>query len=160
RIVQTIARAAASRQARVVWGRAWEAGGAPPYWPWIQIFRALGAPDDPFGEEATTAGGLDVSQARFARFDRAARWLKKESNDAALVIVLDDLHAADVSTLLFLHFLARDLFSSRLLLLGTYRDVEARLTSEVGSLIAKIAREGENLGLERLTRDEVLAWTR
>ncbi len=27
-------------------GRAWEAGGAMPYWPWVQIFRELGT--DPF----------------------------------------------------------------------------------------------------------------
>ena len=28
--------------ARSLWGRAWEWGGAPPFWPWIQVFRALG----------------------------------------------------------------------------------------------------------------------
>jgi hypothetical protein len=25
----------------VVWGRCWEAGGAPPYWPWIEVLRQL-----------------------------------------------------------------------------------------------------------------------
>ena len=29
------------RGARVVWGRCWEAGGAPAYWPWVQAIRAL-----------------------------------------------------------------------------------------------------------------------
>src|SRR5581483_11790957 len=24
-----------------VWGRAWEGGGAPPFWPWIQLARGL-----------------------------------------------------------------------------------------------------------------------
>src|SRR5262245_41749187 len=34
---------------KTLWGRAWEAGGAPAYWPWIQIVRELvttTAPDD------------------------------------------------------------------------------------------------------------------
>src|SRR5688500_8519517 len=25
----------------VAWGRAWEAGGAPAFWPWVQITRAF-----------------------------------------------------------------------------------------------------------------------
>ena len=157
RIVQTIAKMAAARDARVVWGRAWEAGGAPPFWPWVQIFRALGATDDPFAAD-DKAGGLDLMQARFAKFDSAARWLKKESTGGPLVLVLDDLHAADVSSLLFLQFLARDLGGSRLLILGTYRDAEARLAADVGALLAKIAREGEAIALGRLSREEVLAW--
>src|SRR5262249_46519666 len=42
RIAQAIADHAAKKStSRVVWGRAWEAGGAPAYWPWIQVFRAL-----------------------------------------------------------------------------------------------------------------------
>jgi DNA-binding winged helix-turn-helix (wHTH) protein/tetratricopeptide (TPR) repeat protein len=36
------ARAAASGAAiDVTWGRAWEEGGAPPFWPWIQVLRAI-----------------------------------------------------------------------------------------------------------------------
>src|SRR5262245_15481679 len=26
-----------------LWGRCWEADGRPPYWPWVQILRALHA---------------------------------------------------------------------------------------------------------------------
>src|SRR5580700_8189422 len=26
---------------RVLWGRCWEGGGAPAYWPWIQVIRSL-----------------------------------------------------------------------------------------------------------------------
>src|SRR5207244_10628519 len=24
----------------VLWGRCWESGGAPAYWPWVQVIRA------------------------------------------------------------------------------------------------------------------------
>ena len=32
--------------ALVLWGRAWEGGGAPAYWPWLRIIRRLGAERD------------------------------------------------------------------------------------------------------------------
>ena len=35
-----VALEAEARGAGVLWGRCWEAGGAPPYWPWVQALRA------------------------------------------------------------------------------------------------------------------------
>ena len=35
------------RGAQVLWGRAHEAAGAPPYWPWIQAVRSYVASADP-----------------------------------------------------------------------------------------------------------------
>src|SRR5438552_17817424 len=32
---------AAGRGFAVLWGRCWEAGGAPAYWPWLEILSAL-----------------------------------------------------------------------------------------------------------------------
>ena len=32
---------------KVFWGRCWEAGGAPAYWPWVQILRTAVASRDP-----------------------------------------------------------------------------------------------------------------
>ena len=37
---------AARCDARIVWGRCHEEAGAPPYWPWAQILRALAAAGD------------------------------------------------------------------------------------------------------------------
>lgn len=91
-------------------------------------------------------------------FDREARWLKEQARESLLVVVLDDLHAADVPSLLFLHFVVRDLAGTRLLVIGTYREVEARLAAETGALLAKIAREGGAIALARLSEDDVLEW--
>ncbi len=157
RLARAIGAVAEERGARLVWGRAWESGGAPSYWPWIQLFRALGAPSDPFAADEAD-GGIEVSQTRFTRFDRAARWLSAAADDQPIMIALDDLHAADVPSLLFLHFLARDLYRSRLLVVGTYRDPEARLAGAAGELLAKISREGTTIALDPLSRDDVLAW--
>ena len=40
RLLEELARASRAG-VDVLWGRAWEAGGAPAYWPWIQVLRAL-----------------------------------------------------------------------------------------------------------------------
>ena len=55
---------------RVLSGRCWEGGGAAPYWPWIQIFRDLGA--TPFEALVREEGG-DSQHKRFHLFDAAAR---------------------------------------------------------------------------------------
>ena len=42
RLMSELARVGSERGVRVVTGRCWEEGGAPPYWPWLQVIRALG----------------------------------------------------------------------------------------------------------------------
>jgi tetratricopeptide (TPR) repeat protein len=71
-----------------------------------------------------------------------------------LLVVLDDLHAADRSSLLLLHFLARELRGMKLLLLCTYRDVEARMDAETSELVARIGREGTCFALARLGSED------
>src|SRR5215469_5352509 len=39
RLAEELAREAQARGARVAFGRCWERGGAPAYWPWVQIIR-------------------------------------------------------------------------------------------------------------------------
>src|ERR1700674_2888673 len=39
RIADEISDIARARGMRVLWGRCWEAGDSPPYWPWIEILR-------------------------------------------------------------------------------------------------------------------------
>src|SRR5439155_4546549 len=36
-----IASRAKARGAKILWGRGWDGGGAPPYWPWRQAIRTL-----------------------------------------------------------------------------------------------------------------------
>ena len=48
---------------RVLWGRAWEAAGAPPYWPWVQAIRGFvrSMPPDDIRRDLGT-GIADVAQ--------------------------------------------------------------------------------------------------
>src|SRR6201995_4847739 len=54
-LARAFARAAANDGALVLWGSAWEEGGAPPYWPWAQALRSYARPAGP--EALATAAG-------------------------------------------------------------------------------------------------------
>ena len=93
--------------------------------------------------------------ARFELFDGVAQKLVRSARTAPLVVVLDDLHAADVPSIQLLHFCAREIREAPLLLVATYRDAEVRADAELSELIGRIAREGRSLLLHGLSPDDV-----
>ncbi|MBI4259981.1 MAG: AAA family ATPase [Actinobacteria bacterium] len=182
RLAERLARGAREDgRARVVWGRCWDSGGAPAYWPWVQVLRALlepapggGSPGVPppapadlthlaqllpgIGERPIPSPeppALDPDSARFAMFDSVARLLRSRGEEEPLVVVLDDLHAADVPSLLLIRFLARHLLEARLLLLGTVRDVDAEPPDDVAELLEETLAEAEVLRLRGLPAEDV-----
>jgi transcriptional regulator with XRE-family HTH domain/tetratricopeptide (TPR) repeat protein len=76
-----------------------------------------------------------------------------------LLLVLEDLHWADASTLLLLRFLVSKLAGSSLLVLGTHRSAEVELTPALADLLADVSRAGtgEHLALAPLSPAEVSA---
>jgi tetratricopeptide (TPR) repeat protein len=65
-------------------------------------------------------GNPDV--ARFQLFDAATSFLMAVSERQPLLLVLDDLHAADTPSLLLLRFASGELARGRVLVVGSYRD--------------------------------------
>jgi tetratricopeptide (TPR) repeat protein len=57
------------------------------------------------------------------------------------VLVLDDLHWADQPSLLLLQFVSRELNNSRLLLVGTYRDMELSRQHPLAESLGELTRE-------------------
>jgi tetratricopeptide (TPR) repeat protein len=166
---------AAARGFTVLWGRCWEAGGAPAYWPWLDPIAALaGALDDAalarvLGDGASLLGEIvpelrarlpdtpagappPVDEGRFRLWRAVSALLHEAARGKPVFVVLDDLHACDLSSLSLLHFVARQLRPMRALLLGSYRDVEARMDAATGDLLSKVGREGTTLTLARLDR--------
>jgi DNA-binding SARP family transcriptional activator len=139
RLADELANVARARGAQVVWGRCWQGGGAPAYWPWIQVLRALGHDLVP---EATGAD-VDVQEARFRLYDTTASVLRHAACAQPIVIVLDDLHAADQSTLTLLEFLTSAVISAPLLIVGTYRDTELSADHPFSEALAELGRGGE-----------------
>src|SRR5215211_7123508 len=97
RLMQEVARQAADRGWQVAAGRCWEEGGAPAYWPWIQAVRALGGDFERLA--AATGESVDPQTVRFRLFDSVAQFLVETANARPLVVLLDDLHAADTASL-------------------------------------------------------------
>ena len=149
-----------------------------PYWPFIQVLRSVcrGLDADALGALAqrawdrahrahARAPASDPRARVFARprhardrfqlFDGVSSFLHAVAAKAPQLVVLDDLHAADPSSLLLLQFLVRDLRSGALLVVGTYRDAEARLAPEIGRTLTLVAREATVLPLRRLHQREV-----
>jgi DNA-binding CsgD family transcriptional regulator/tetratricopeptide (TPR) repeat protein len=97
------------------------------------------------------AAALTTASDRYQLFDAVRTLLQRASSRALVVLVLDDLHQADASSLLLLEFVARELSDSRLLLVATYRadEVSRRLLETMGELarvgLQKVVLEG--LGL-------------
>jgi hypothetical protein len=157
---------AKARGAEAVWGTCWEGDGAPGFWPWIQVVRAL-APEGKAGEgvlgELTgvteeRGGGVlgDESAIRFRTYDTAATYVRRRAAQRPLVVVIDDLHWADVSSLRLLVFLARQLHDAAVLVIGTYRDVEVMVGDHPARpLLAELAGQAELIRLTGLTADEV-----
>ena len=84
---------------------------------------------------------LDPEAARFRLFDAVSSFLTRAAAKRPIVLVLDDLHAADEPSLLLLQFVARGLGDSRLLVVGAYRDVDPTLRDPLASTLAELGRE-------------------
>ncbi|MGH7290311.1 MAG: ATP-binding protein, partial [Myxococcota bacterium] len=97
----------------------------------------------------------DAAEARFRLFDSVATLLKESARAHPLVIILDDLHEADMASLQMLQFLARVLHTANVLIIGTYRDAEMRRSSERSALMDEIVRDAVPLPLAPLTENEV-----
>ena len=169
--------------AQVLWGRAWDGGGAPAYWPWLRIMRRLAAERDlgasvaELGQEASrrlsrlmpdlapAAAQLpapdarpdpgDSDAARFQVFDAVTTLLRAAAEQGPLVLILDDLHGADRPSLLLLGFLAVHLRDTPILVIGTYREAEARLDAELAGTLGDIIRHGQRLPLRGLRERDV-----
>ena len=84
---------------------------------------------------------LESEGARFRLFDSMTAFLKSAAAARPLVLVLDDLHAADEPSLLLLQFVARELGDSRLLIVGAYRDVDPTPADPLTTTLTELARE-------------------
>ena len=160
RLMQEFAGTAPDRGWQVVVGRCWEEGGAPPYWPWIQVVRAAGGEFERLARTPSNVAagpGADPESVRFRLFDAVTRFLVESALARPLVIVVDDLHAADAPSLLLLRFLGGAIADSRLLVVASYRETESR-AHELAAIFGELARVGRRVALRGLSTDEVEAY--
>jgi DNA-binding CsgD family transcriptional regulator len=121
-----------------------------PSWPELaRLLPALGEPD-------RTGPPEQAAQARL--FELLLGLLDRLSEQAPLVLVVEDLHWADRSTRDLLAFLARNLRRKRILVVVTYRNDDPG-HQQLGPYLAELDRSGrvERIELRRLDRAQTVA---
>jgi hypothetical protein len=104
-----------------------------------------------------TPTAADSEAARFLLSDAVGRFLRGVADAGPVLVVLDDLHAADAPSLLLLRFLAQTATDERLVIVGAYRDADPRV-HELAGLLGDLARVGRRLPLGGLSRPEAAAY--
>jgi DNA-binding CsgD family transcriptional regulator/tetratricopeptide (TPR) repeat protein len=110
-----------------------------PYLPFVDALRPLG---DPWQVDKTSGG----SQLRV--FETTLALLTKRAASRPVMLVLEDLHWADTSTLDLVVFLAHNLVDRPVLLLGTSRADELASKERAGRLADGVRRSGSAMVLE------------
>ncbi|CAL8480855.1 AAA family ATPase [Caballeronia sp. S22] len=164
RLAQQIGWSAARDNFSVYWGRCPEEPGAPAYWPWRQIFRAF-LETDPGGGVAHLVGAdaliigaaipevlvhddadnmlprpIDTAQARFELFDAITRFWRSAARGHPILLVFDDLHCADPTSIRLLAFFAGQLADTSIMVLGTYRDTDVEGDHPLNDAFADLIR--------------------
>jgi DNA-binding SARP family transcriptional activator len=176
RLVAELAETARAGGARCLSGRCFEASASQPYGPIIEALRAAAATEDlaglglgevwlrelarlvpelatglPRGDNAP----LDGLRDRERLFESVRLLVAALAARGPLLIVLEDLHWADETSLSLLGSLTRHLAGLPVLLLGTYRAEE--LGAESRRLLRALAATGRRLGLGPLSATDTAA---
>jgi class 3 adenylate cyclase len=180
RLVDEIAVETRARGMFVVRGQCYDMEGAAPYVPFVEaieygltvtardVFRAaMGEAGPEIARFVPKVRGafpdlppplaLPTDQARHYMFESVCDFFARAAAIQPMLLVLEDLHWADVSTTQMLESVARRVGRSALLVVGTYRDVDLRPSDPFMRGIEHLSRLPgvTRITLKRLGPDEV-----
>jgi len=182
RLAEELISEARKRGITALLGRCYEGEGRPPYIPLVEMLESaarmypLEALRDMLGDSAAEVAKLlpelrrlfpDIpsspelppEQERRYLFNGMRDFLARAANVQALMLVFDDLHWADESTMLLVRHIGQQLSGLPILMVGTYRDVELDLRGPLGQALEEMLRQrlAHNLILKRLPVSAVSA---
>ena len=173
RLAQEAGSFATDRGFLVAYGRCYEQQAETPFVPLFEVFETLeelvpalvreGAVERwpsvatllPEKRLATVPPARSSQDAAQLLYRSAVGLVRELAEHRPVAILLDDLHWADDATLELLTHLARHTASSRVFLLGTFRDAEVTSAHPVRRLAHSLYRErlAGAIGLDRFDRD-------
>lgn len=181
RLVKEAKTYATAQDFRVVQGNCFPTDLSCPYAPLLDLLRALLAQSDattihgmlkPFARDlypllpdvvapvtdlttAQPSTALEPEQEKRRIFTALAQCFVSLATQRPLLLIVEDLHWSDDTSLEFLHYLARRISDHPLMLLMTYRNDQIR--SVLGSWLAQLDRErlAKEFLLLSLSRNEV-----
>jgi len=185
RIAEELMAEASDRGMLALIGHCYEQEGSPPYIPFVEVLEAATRTVDPdalrtaLGDSAPEVAKLlpglrklfpDIppppelppEQERRYLFNGMLAFLSRAAQTQPLLFVLDDLHWADDSTLLLMEQLAQQAPQHRLLIVGTYRDVELEVGRPLARTLEALLRQrlAHRISLRRLQEETVGAMLR
>jgi tetratricopeptide (TPR) repeat protein/KaiC/GvpD/RAD55 family RecA-like ATPase len=183
RLVRELGAYARSRGVQVLYGRCpalFRMDGVPPYILWKevikdyletctpeQLYRVIGFYPAEVAKLVPEISqrlrsipqSLPISpeQEQNRLFEAVSQFVTNISRETPLLVVLDDLQWTDPSSLLLLHYLARDVQKTPLLLLGAYRSTDIDSKHPLTPVLAELNREGlpESIHLKRMSLSDV-----
>src|SRR5262245_4406653 len=155
RLVREFATAAAADGALVLYG-ACDAEVRPPFGPFVEAL------DDLWSGAVTAPAAADPDTERHRLHTAVADRLERAGRERPVLLVLEDAHWADSSTLGLLRHLARAGGRARLLLAATFRDAETDMPDALSELLADLRRSDDvvRIRLGGLSGDEVTEFVR
>jgi tetratricopeptide (TPR) repeat protein len=179
-LVRQLIREAESRGALALFGRCYEIEGALPYSPFVEmleqglaIMPAEMVRED-MGDDAAEVArmvpelrrrfpdipaplDLPPEQQRRFFFNAVGAFIARGAARFPLLLVMDDVHWADVPTLLLIEHMAELAPEIRMLGVGTYRDVELDVSRPLAATLERMVRSRivDRLAVKRFNRDGV-----
>ena len=101
---------------------------------------------------------ISPEQEQNRLFEAISQFITNISREAPLLVVLDDLQWTDPSSLLLLHYLARGVYKTPLLLLGAYRSTDIDSKHPLTPVLTELNRERipQSVSLKRMSPDDVM----
>jgi len=180
RLVEEAAAEARRLGLRVLVGHCVDQQGAPPYLPIIEHIEEAARQVSPEGLRQTLGENapeiaklmpelrvrypdipepvsLPPEQERRYLLHGVAEFVERAARATPLVLVFEDLHWADESTLLLIRLLAQRVAQVPVLALGTYRDTELKPGSPLAVALPELLRQrlADEIQLSRLTEEGV-----
>ncbi len=153
RLVAEIAAHASQNGDRVLWGRCWDASITPPLWPWSQVARTLTGNQEP--TDLATVLLSDSASDRFELFDALASCLRAATEEAPVVVILEDVHEADGPSILLADFLVQHLADCPLLIIMTFRTDDAAERPGLREQLSTLQLPEDWLRLSGLAEEDV-----
>jgi tetratricopeptide (TPR) repeat protein len=168
------------RGGRTLVGHCYEAGSLSlPYLAFVEALRSYVLSRDPKDlREELGSGAADVAriiseirerlkikprsqkdpeEERYRLLHGVSEFLSNAANVQPMLVVLEDLHDTDNGTLEMLTHVSRNLTGARLLIVGTYRDIEVDRSHPLSAALAELRRVSTygRVLLRGLNADEV-----
>jgi len=183
RLVRELGAYARSRGVQVLYGRCpalFRMDGVPPYILWKevikdyletcnpeQLYRVIGYYPAEVAKlvpelsqklrSIPQSFPISPDQEQNRLFEAVSQFITNISREAPLLVVLDDLQWTDPSSLLLLHYLARGVQKTPLLLLGAYRSTDIDSKHPLTPVLTELNRERlpQSVSLKRMSLSDV-----